>query len=147
MKSSLLIDSDYIVINYIIMDPKKFQNDFVRKRFTRANVHETFPTLSFICSFMEKHVKKDQRKEDHYNLVRLIENMSELNNPMESLSENDKGLVEAKANAAIEDSYKTRWSKNKDAKEYLQAHQNEYSDPRKDTWMLKNGKWDIKYDD
>ena len=64
-----------------------------------------------------------------------------------SLSENDKELLEAKANAAIEEFYKIRWSKNKDAKEYLQADQNKYSDPRKDTWMFKNGKWDMKYDD
>ena len=62
------------------------------------------------------------------------------NVPIESLSENDKELLEAKANAAIEEFYKIRWSKNKDAKEYLQADQNKYSDPRKDTWMFKNGK-------
>ena len=52
-----------------------------------------------------------------------------------------------KENAAIEDCYKARWSKNKDSKEYLRAHQIEYSDPQRDTWMFKNGKWDTKYDD
>ena len=77
MKSNLVIDSDYIVMNYSLMDSKEFQNDSVRKRFARANVHEIFPTLNFICSNMEKHVKKDQRKEGHYNLVHLIEKVSD----------------------------------------------------------------------
>ena len=98
------------------MDPKQFQNDSVRKRFARSNVHEISPTLNFICNIMEKHVKKDQRKEGRYNLVYLIEKVAEFelkNVPMESLSENDKELLEAKANAAIEDSYKSRWSKKK----------------------------------
>ena len=125
------------------MDPKQFQNDSVRKRFARSNVHEISPTLNFICNIMEKHVKKDQRKEGRYNLVYLIEKVAEFelkNVPMESLSENDKELLETKANAAIEDSYKTRWSKKKESNEYLQAHKNEYSDPKKDTWMFKNGK-------
>ena len=67
--------------------------------------------------------------------------------PMESLSENDKESLEVKANAAIGNSYKTRWCKSKDAKEYLQAHQKEYSDPRKNTLTVKNGNWDIQYGD
>ena len=53
---------------------------------------------------MEKHVKKDKRKEGRYNLVHLIEKVSEFdlkNVPMESLSESDKELFETKANAAI----------------------------------------------
>ena len=86
------------------MDPKQFQNDSVRKRFARANVHEICPTLNFICNIMEKHVKKDKRKEGRYNLVYLIEKVSEFdfkNVPMESLSESDKELFETKANAAI----------------------------------------------
>ena len=125
------------------MDPKQFQNNSVRRHFASANFHEIFPTLHFICNVMEKHVKKDQRKQGRYKLVHLIEKVSKFdlkNVPIESLSENDKELLEAKANAAIEEFYKIRWSKNKDAKKYLQVDQNKYSDPRKDTWMFKNGK-------
>ena len=132
------------------MDPKQFQNDSVRKRFARAHVHEFCPTLNFICNIMEKHVKEDKRKEGRYNLVHLIEKVSEFNFknvPMETLSEDDKDSLQVKANAAIEDCHKTPWSKNKDSKEYSRAHQNEYSDPKRDTWMFKNGKWDTKYDD
>ena len=98
---------------------------------------------------MEKHVKEDKRKEGRYNLVHLIEKVSESdfkNVPMETLSDDQQSL-QVKANAAIEDCYKTRWSKNKDLKEYLRAHQNEFSDPQRDTWMCKNGKSDTKYDD
>ena len=57
-----------------------------------------------------------------------------------SLSEDDKKSLQVKANAAIEDCYKTLLSKNNDSKEYLRAHQNEFSDPQRDTWMFKNGK-------
>ena len=113
------------------MDPKQFQNDSVsRKRFARANVHDISPTLDFICNIMEKHVKKDQRKEGRYNLVYLIEMVEELklkNVPMESLSGNYKELLETKPNSAIEDSYKSLWSKKKESNEYLQAHKNEYT--------------------
>ena len=125
------------------MDPKQFQNDSVRKRFARAHVHEMCPILNFICNFMEKHVKTDKRQEGRYNLVYLIEKVSEFdlkNVPMETLSEDDKKSLQEKANTAIEECYKTRWSKKKESKEYLQAHQNEYSDPKRDTWMFKNGK-------
>ena len=31
-------------------------------------------------------------------------------------------------------------AKKRESNEYLQAHKNEYSDPKKDTWMFKNGK-------
>ena len=96
------------------MDPKQFQNNSVRRHFASANFHEIFPTLHFICNVMEKHVKKDQRKQGRYKLVHLIEKVSKFdlkNVPIESLSENDKELLEAKANAAIEEFYKIRWSK------------------------------------
>ena len=102
----------------------------------RAHVHEFFPTLNFICNIMEKHVKEDKRKEGRYNLVHLIEKVSEFNFknvPMETLSEDDKDSLQVKANAAIEDCHKTLWSKNKDSKDHLRAHQNEYSDPQRDT--------------
>ena len=78
------------------MDPKEFQNDSVRKSFA----HEFCPTLSFICNIMEKHVKEDKRKEGRYNLVHLIEKVSEFNFknvPMETLSEDDKDSLQVKA--------------------------------------------------
>ena len=67
----------------------------------------------------------------------------------ETLSEYDKNSFQEKANTAIEECYKTRWSKKKESKEYLQAHQNEHSDPKRDTLMFKDGKSDkfTKYDD
>ena len=59
------------------MDAKQFQNDSVRRRFARAHIHEMCPILNFICNFMEKHVKTDKRQEGRYNLVYLIEKVSE----------------------------------------------------------------------
>ena len=92
---------------------------------------------------MEKNVKEHKQNEVRYNLVHLIEKVSEFdlkNVPMETLSEDDKKSLQVKANAAIEDCYKTLLSKNKDSKECLREHQNEFSDPQCDTWMFKNGK-------
>eukprot|EP00493_Phyllostaurus_siculus_P000402 UN00404 len=60
--------------------------------------------------------KEDKRKEGRYNLVHLIEKVSESDLkdvPMETLSD-DKKSLQAKANTAIEDCYKTRSSNNKD---------------------------------
>ena len=59
---------------------------------------------------MEKHVKEDKRKEVRYSLVHLIEKVSEFdlkNVPMETLSKDDKESLQVKADAAIEDCYKT----------------------------------------
>ena len=53
---------------------------------------------------MEKHVKADKRQEGRYNLVYLIEKVSEFdlkNVPMETLSEDDKKSLQERANTAI----------------------------------------------
>ena len=97
----------------------------------------------YLTSYATSWRKADKRHEGRYNLVYLIEKVSEFdlkNVPVETLTEDDKKSLQEKANTAIEDCYKTRWSKKKESKECLQAHQNEYSDPKRDTWMFKNGK-------
>ena len=87
--------------------------------------------------------RQRRQTEGRYNFVHLTEKVSEFdleNVPMETISEDDKKSLQVKAHAAIEDCYKTLWSKNKDSKEYLRAHQNDFSDPQRNTWKFKYGK-------
>ena len=61
------------------MDPKQFFNDSIRKRFARDSISDMSPQLAYVCHVMEKHIKTDDRKAGRYNLIHLIEKVTELN--------------------------------------------------------------------